>query len=91
MKALLRLFLPGPRKPLSHRQPERPAQNTELGFEATDLEALNKVNRRNDALERVVTFSDKGINAATHVAPISDDETYAKTYHRLFGPKDKRK
>ncbi|MEM8979823.1 MAG: hypothetical protein AAGD04_10085 [Pseudomonadota bacterium] len=86
--ALMGLFSSGPRRPLSASQPARPDTTTPLGMEATDLSLVQKTNRKNDALERVMTFSEKGANAAGHVAPLADDESYAAKYHRLYGPKD---
>ena len=88
MNWLKQILFGGPRRPLSARQPSRPDTETPLGMEATDLSLVQRINRKNDALERVMTFSEKGANAAGHVAPLADDESYATKYHRLYGRKD---
>ena len=81
----------GPRRPLSARQPaaER-TRDVPLGMEATDMDAISAVNRRNDSLERVFGGVRPGQNArdrAGHVDPMPDDETYAARYHRAFQQK----
>ena len=59
-------------------------------MEATDLNAVSAVNRRNDALERVYGGVRPGARAqdrAAHVEQMPDDETYAARYHRSFQQK----
>ena len=89
-------FRLGPRRPLASLRPERDASLSEvpLGMEATDLEAVARVNRRNDALDRtnghgsgLRRFGTHTRNSATHVAPMPEDETYAARYHRAFQKK----
>ncbi|WP_299963042.1 hypothetical protein [uncultured Roseobacter sp.] len=84
------------RQPLSHRQPEgRAASRTvPLGMEATDLDLIQSVNRRNAGLERVSTFfrpfSGQRYaleDAETQTRAFADDETYAARYHRAFNQK----
>ena len=85
-------FRGGPRRPLAARQPGQ-AQDmgaVPLGMEATDLNAVSAVNRRNDALERVfggVRSCARAQDRADHVERIPDDETYAARFHRVFQQK----
>lgn len=84
-----------PRRPLAARQPARPAnREVPLGMEATDLTLVDRVNRRNDALERVNQTSahrdgpsEYVASASTDVTPMPEDETYAARYHRAFTKK----
>ncbi|MGB3244379.1 MAG: hypothetical protein WBB25_07585 [Sulfitobacter sp.] len=78
--------------PLANRQPERRAVGgVPLGMEAIDLDSVNSAARRNESLERGHTnwTNRGGIAAATDVAPMADDETYAKRFHTAF-IKDKK-
>ncbi len=61
-------------------------------MEATNLDLIDKVSRRNDALERVnqVRTDSPGhwtAAASTDVKPMPEDETYATRYHRVFKEK----
>ena len=62
-------------------------------MEAVDFDLIDKINRRNDALERVnqVRMNNRpgGWTAAasTDVEPMPEDETYAARYHRAFQAK----
>ena len=85
-------FRSGPRRPLAQRRPasEDPVRSVPLGMEATDLDAVSAVNRRNDALERVfggVRPGQQARDRAAHIDPMPDDETYAARYHRAFQQK----
>lgn len=68
-----------------------------LGMEATDLALLDKVNRRNDALERVnrIKTNRTALNGhyaadtSTHIQAMPEDETYAARFHRAFLKKGK--
>lgn len=70
-------------RPLSSRQPRAQAASTErpLGTEAIDLEAVKKVVRQNEALERAHVNWTRGRRtfmtdtAETHIDPWEDDET----------------
>ena len=93
--ALTHPFRRGPRRPLSYRQPkgETPA-TVPLGLEAIDMTAIENVNRRNAALERVSTFfapvrsvQSFAEHAETRVDPFADDANYAARYHRAFNRK----
>ncbi len=87
-----------PRRPLAARRPGSVHANAQravpLGMEATDMDMIHQVNRRNDALERVneVYTRDRGafgvVGASTRVAPMPEDETYAARYHRAYQQKD---
>lgn len=103
MRALLSLlatpFRSGPRRPLAMRQPGREEMKQQrdvpLGMEATDLDLIARVNRTNDALERVTALPrrTKGegqhtAGASIRVTPMPDDETYAAHYHRAYTQKD---
>lgn len=103
MNAVLSLltapFRRGPRRPFAARQPGRAemgqVRDVPLGMEATDLDLVDQVNRRNDALEKVNTIAGqrrtKGsfvAAASTHVAPMPEDETYAARYHRAYIEKE---
>jgi len=92
-------FRRGARRPLAARQPGRAemgqVRNVPLGMEATNLDLIDQVNRRNDALERVNTIAgqrgSKGsftAEASTHIDPMPDDETYAARFHRAYIEKD---
>ncbi len=85
-------FKRGPRRPLTAYQPQRDAAEDDvpLGMEATDLDAVARTNRRNDALERVTLPGTKHLtqaHRAHHVQAMPDDETYAARYHRAFKQK----
>ncbi len=85
-------FRAAPRRPLAARQPQaaQPSSETPLGMEATDLNAVSAVNRRNDSLERSFGGIRPGTRAqdrAAHVERMPDDETYAARYHRAFQQK----
>lgn len=82
-------------RPLSSRQPERRTRDVPLGMEAIDMDELSRTNRRNESLERGQTnwLSAKGFfgRPDTDIAPLADDETYAKRYSDAFHndtPKD---
>ncbi|WP_299376795.1 hypothetical protein [uncultured Tateyamaria sp.] len=92
-------FRRGPRRPLAARRPDRRAmgqeQSVPLGMEATDLALIDRVNRKNDALERVTmprTGQSRSLSglagASTHIDPMPEDETYAARYHRAHNKKD---
>ncbi|WP_299730990.1 hypothetical protein [uncultured Tateyamaria sp.] len=92
-------FRRGPRRPLAARQPGRDEmgqiRDVPLGMEATDLDLVDQVNRRNDALERTSTVAGQkrqtgsfAAAASTRVAPMPEDETYAARYHRAYIEKD---
>jgi len=77
--------------PLSQRQPTRaPAPEKELGMEATDVEAVARVTRQNESLDRGQTTltSKRGLFGArvydTVITPMADDETYAARYHTAY-------
>lgn len=84
----------GIHRPLASRQPDRKKRDVPLGYEAIDMRFLNKVNRRNEALERGHTNWSRGrtdvISADTDIDPLADDETYAARYYRAF-QRDKTK
>ncbi|WP_299702971.1 hypothetical protein [uncultured Tateyamaria sp.] len=94
-------FRRAPRRPLSARRPDRDEMGqtrvVPLGMEATDLTLVNKVNRRNDALERVNQIKTDGTakkggymaEASTHIQAMPEDETYAARFHRAFHKKGK--
>jgi hypothetical protein len=95
-RTLTRPFRAGPRRPLAQYRPERDPEAgiVPLGMEATDLAAVARVNRRNDALDRtnghgtgLRRFGTRTQGSATHVAPMPEDETYAARYARAFQPK----
>ena len=103
MNALLSLLLVPfrrrPRRPFAARQPGRAemgqVRDVPLGMEATDLDLVDRVNRRNDALEKVNTIAGQKRTkgsftgaASTHIAPMPEDETYAARYHRTYIEKD---
>jgi len=88
-----------PPRPLAERRPARDemGQNrtVPLGMEATDLTMIDRVNRRNDALERVAglqgrkgAFGSFLAGASTQVDPMPEDETYAARYHRAYIKKE---
>lgn len=90
---LTRPFRTGPRRPLASRQPPRAPGSGEaaLGLEAVDMALVDRVNRRNNALERVSTFFVPARpfrsfieQSQTGVTPLPDDETYATRYHRAY-------
>lgn len=92
-------FRRGPRRPLAARQPGRDemgqTRNVPLGMEATNLDLVDQVNRRNDALERASTVAGQkrrtgsfAAAASTRIEPMPDDETYAARYHRAYIEKD---
>lgn len=82
-------------RPLSSRQPERREQDVPLGYEALDMDAVRKVNRRNEALERGHTNWTRHKAGHTAVAdtdidPQVDDANYATRYYKAFN-KDRSK
>ena len=90
-----RAFTREARRPLAARRPGRAAMGQDnsvpLGMEATDLALVNKINRRNDALERVNSVRTSELkaggftaHASTHVDAMPEDETYAARFHRAF-------
>ena len=93
-------FRRGPRRPLAERRPSRRDMGQEhdvpLGMEATDLDLVDRVNRRNSAAERP-TSAPTGTpkttlgrvleSADTRVTPMPEDETYATRFHRIFQKK----
>ena len=65
-------------------------QKPELGMEATDLDLVDKVNRRNQALERASAYGRSrwfGISSAD-ISPLAkfkdNDADYARKYHQTF-------
>jgi hypothetical protein len=84
----------GTYRPLSSRQPSLGSNETErdvpLGMEEIDMQSVNRVNRRNAALERsnMDWIKGRGKNqiktAADGIEPLPDDETYAKRFHSAF-------
>ena len=85
-------FRSGPRRRLVDRRPSVPRREAgvPLGMEATDLASVARVNRQNDALERVTGARNMRIaseHAADHVQPLPEDETYAARYHSAFQQK----
>ena len=97
--ALIRTALVrGPRRPLAARRPDRgemgQVRDVPLGMEATDLGLIDKVNSRNDALERVALIRSRGARVSgltgrtsTQVDAMPEDETYAARFHRAFQKK----
>lgn len=85
-------FRPGPRRPLARRRPEpKRIGPSSLGMEAVDMGLVDRVNRRNGALERVSTLflPARSIRSfieqsQTGAAPVPDDETYTAQYHRAY-------
>ena len=65
-------------------------RKTELGMEATDLDHVDKVNRRNQALERASAYGRSGwfgISSAdiSALRKFKDnDADYARKYHHIF-------
>ena len=85
-----------PREPLASRRPDRAelgqTRNVPLGMEETDLDLVQKVARKNDALEKtnLAYEQNKGFltgHRNTHVAPMPEDESYAARFHRAFNKK----
>jgi len=85
-----------PRRPLATRRPDRNAMGqsdaTPLGMEATDMALVNRVNQRNDALERASANYARGGRhvfgrPSTHVEAMPEDETYAARFARVFQKK----
>ena len=85
-----------PRGPLASRRPDRAelgqTRNVPLGMEETDLDLVQKVARKNDALEKtnLAYEQNKGFltgHRNTHVAPMPEDESYAARFHRAFNKK----
>ena len=89
------------RRPLAARRPGRDEMGQSgavpLGMEATDLDLIDKVSRRNDALERshAVGLTRKSalggsfVSAtSTRIDPMPEDETYAARYHSAYIKKD---
>ena len=84
------------RGPLAARRPGREEMgqtaDVPLGMEATDLSLVDKVTRRNDALERTHVISTQRTGsgqpffraASTRIEPMPEDETYAARYHRAY-------
>jgi len=92
-------FRRGPRRPMATRQPGRDemgqVRDVPLGMEATNLDLVDQVNRRNDALERTNTVAGQkrrtgsfAAAASTRVDAMPEDETYAARYHRAYNQKD---
>ena len=86
-------------RPLASRQPpRRPQGSRPLGTEALDLEAIGRVQRRNESLERAHTNWTRGsgrimgVEASDlEVAPWPDDADYARRFHAAYlRNKDKR-
>ena len=84
---------------MATRQPGRDemgqVRDVPWGMEATDRDLIDRVNRRNDALERSSTVAgqrrSKGsftAAASTRITPMPEDETYAARYHRAYIEKD---
>jgi len=77
-------------RPLTSRQPaRRVTADVPLGMEATDIAAVNRVTRHNEALERSHTNWTRGSRtqaaaADTDIQPLADDETYARRFHTAF-------
>ena len=70
-------------------------RETPLGMEAIDMNVVDAVNRRNNALERATgvfhrsNLHKSGIASAdTSVQPMTDDETYAAQYYSAYIKKD---
>jgi len=99
LSRLAAAFRRGPRRPLATRQPGRDemgqVRDVPLGMEATNLDLVDQVNRKNDALERTSALAGqkRGTGsftaaASTRIAAMPDDETYAARYHRAYIEKD---
>ena len=84
---------------MATRQPGRDemgqVRDVPLGMEATNLDLVDQVNRRNDALERTNTVAGQkrrtgsfAAAASTRVDAMPEDETYAARYHRAYNQKD---
>ncbi|MEX0310390.1 MAG: hypothetical protein AB3N17_09090 [Tateyamaria sp.] len=95
-----RAFTREARRPLAARRPGRDemGQNrtVPLGMEATDMALVDRVSRRNDALERANAVRTSGhridsytAQASTHVDAMPEDETYAARFHRAFQKRGK--
>ena len=82
-----------PRRPLAARRPERAEfgqdRKVPLGMEATDLDLVERVSRKNDTLERanMARPGDHAAQSNLHVAAMPEDETYAARFHRAFQQK----
>ena len=86
-----------PRRPLHARMPSRDEMGqtqsgTPLGMEATDLSLIERVARRNDALERTSTIAMNKERShlqgsSSHVTAMPDDETYVARFYRAFQKK----
>ncbi|WP_415403222.1 hypothetical protein [Tateyamaria sp. SN3-11] len=88
------------RRPLAARRPGRvemgQTRAVPLGMEATDLDLVNQVSRKNDALERSHVIATKRTKlgdsfasaSSTQIAPMPEDETYAARYHSAYIKKD---
>ena len=97
LSLIQRAFPRQERRPLAARRPDRgdmgQTRTVPLGMEAVDMDMIDKVNRRNDALERVATVRTSGRTdsfagrASTHVDAMPEDETYAARFHRAFQKK----
>lgn len=82
----------GTYRPLSGRQPrnDNATGKTPLGMEEIDITEVNRVNRRNNALERTNAEWMRGRGdrytrtAADTIEPMADDETYASRFHSAF-------
>ena len=93
---LLYPFQREPRRPLAQRRPDRREMGqdveTPLGLEATDMALVNRINQRNDALERAsANYARDGRpvfgRPSTHVEAMPEDETYAARFARAFQKK----
>jgi len=79
-------------QPLANRKPASSYDGTTpLGMEATDLDVVERAQRRNESLERASTSFTRGKfgRDALSVRPWADDETYAKRFHAAFKGKTK--
>ena len=61
-------------------------------MEEIDMDLVDKVARRNDALEKTNTQYDKNrgffmAHRNTYVAPMPEDESYAARFHRAYKKK----
>lgn len=84
-RLIAKSFQRGPRRPLAHRQPKLASKDVPRGMEATNMDAVDTANRRNQSLERSTSWKfGFGSYADQPIRAFDDDETYAKTYHHLY-------